>query len=98
VKALYTLFNQIVKNPENIAHRRIRQENKKFVSDIGRHEAGCCFLIAAGYKFEVIEEEKCLYLPEPDLEKDMSSWTIWFDSLKDIFLLLSTEASGSRPR
>ena len=93
VKALHSLFTQIIKNPENVTHRRIRRKNKMFLSDIGRHEAGYRFLLAAGYTFEMIEGDKCLFLPEPDLEKDLKSWSLWFDSLKDILLLLSTEIS-----
>jgi hypothetical protein len=94
VKALHTLFNQIIKSPENISHRRIRRENKNFISDIGRHPGGIELLITAGFDFEIIENEKCLYLKEPDIEHDMDSWTMWFDTIKDISFLLSNEVNG----
>lgn len=48
--SLYTLFEQILKHPEEPNFRRIRKNHPVFHQDIGRHKGGIELLIAAGFR------------------------------------------------
>jgi DNA repair exonuclease SbcCD ATPase subunit len=81
-KALHTIFAQIVSKPEETQFRRIRCDHPKFMADIGRHNGGKEFLVAASFTFKEIDEVKCFFTAEPDLMSDMDGWSSWFDLMK----------------
>ena len=81
IGALHTLFSQISAHPEEIKFRRIRRDHEKFVSDIGRHDGGEGFFIAAGFHITEIDGKQCFFSKEPSLEVDMDSWSKVSDEL-----------------
>lgn len=89
--SLYTLFEQIVRKPEEINFRRVRRDHPKFVEDIGRHVGGREVLIAAGFKLEKIDGVPCFFSKEPHLESDMDGWSDWFDALKKTLAVIEDE-------
>ncbi len=82
LSSLRDMFIKIVRHPEEMKYRTVRRDHPKFIEDIGRHVGGREILIAAGFRLENIEGVPCLYSKEPDVEKDMDGWSIWFDNLK----------------
>ena len=82
LSSLRDMFIQIVRHPEEMKYRTVRRDHPKFMEDIGRHVGGREILIAAGFRLETVEGVPCLYSKEPDVEKDMDGWSIWFDNLK----------------
>jgi len=83
LRSLHTLFTQILSKPEEVQYRKIRRDHERFLQDIGRHAGGKEFLIAAGFQLAVDENEiPCLISKEPDIEKDMDGWSIWYNNIK----------------
>lgn len=93
VKSLHMLFTQITKHPEQIQFRKVRVDHQQFVSDIGRHDGGREFLIAAGFTIEKLDGIKCFFSKEPNLESDMDGWSSWFDNLKCALEVIEEELS-----
>ena len=89
--SLHTLFEQIVRKPEEINFRRVRRDHPKFVEDIGRHVGGREVLIAARFKLEKIDGVPCFFSKEPHLESDMDGWSDWFDNLKKTLAVVEDE-------
>jgi len=89
--ALHTLFHQIASHPEEIKFRRIRRDHPGFLEDIGKHDGGEGVLIAAGFRYGVVDEIKCLVSREPDLESDMDGWSEWFGIMKGTVEILEEE-------
>jgi PUB domain len=82
LNALYTIFSQIVANPEEDKFRRIRRDHVRFLDDIGQYAGGKELLIAAGFELGFVEEIPSFVCKEPDVEKDLDGWSAWFDLLK----------------
>ncbi len=89
--SLYTLFDQIVRKPEEVNFRRIRRDHPKFMEDIGRHVGGREVLIAAGFQLEKLDDVPCFISKEPHIESDMDGWSAWFDGLKKTLEVLEEE-------
>ncbi|KAL7517896.1 hypothetical protein ACHAWX_002771 [Stephanocyclus meneghinianus] len=89
--SLYTLFDQIVRKPEEVNFRRIRRDHPKFMEDIGRHEGGREVLIAAGFGLEKLDGVPCFFSKEPHIESDMDGWSEWFDGLKKTLEVIEEE-------
>ncbi|KAL7526913.1 hypothetical protein ACHAXR_004129 [Thalassiosira sp. AJA248-18] len=89
--SLYTLFEQIVRKPEEINFRRVRRDHPKFMEDIGRHVGGREVLIAAGFKLEKLDGVPSFFSKEPHIESDMDGWSDWFDSLKKTLEVVEEE-------
>ena len=89
--SLYTLFDQIVRKPEEVNFRRIRRDHPKFLEDIGRHVGGKEVLIASGFKLEKLDGVACLFSKEPHIESDMDGWSDWFDGLKNTLAVIEEE-------
>jgi hypothetical protein len=89
--SFYTLFDQIVRKPEEVNYRRIRREHPKFMEDIGRHVGGREVLIAAGFKLEKLDGVACFFSKEPHIESDMDGWSDWFDGLKKTLEVIEEE-------
>ncbi|KAL3792682.1 hypothetical protein HJC23_009410 [Cyclotella cryptica] len=89
--SLYTLFDQIVRKPEEINFRRIRRDHPKFMEDIGRHVGGKEILIAAGFRLEKLDGVPCFFSKEPHIESDMDGWSKWFDGLKKTLEVIEEE-------
>lgn len=89
--SLYTLFDQIVRKPEEVNFRRIRRDHPKFTEDIGRHVGGKEVLIAAGFHLEKLDGVPCLFSKEPHIESDMDGWSNWFDGLKKTLEVIEEE-------
>ena len=89
--SLFTLFEQIVRKPEEINFRRVRRDHQKFVADIGQHVGGREVLIAAGFKLEKLDGVPCFFSKEPHIESDMDGWSDWFDTLKKTLAVLEEE-------
>ena len=89
--SLYTLFDQIVRKPEEVNFRRIRRDHPKFTEDIGRHVGGKEVLIAAGFRLEKLDGVPCLFSKEPHIESDMDGWSVWFDGLKKTLEVIEEE-------
>jgi PUB domain len=83
LKALQTIFSQIVSHPEEDNFRRIRRDHPKFVNDIGRHVGGKELLIASGFDIGTIDDVPSYICHEPNIENDMDGWSTWFDLLKN---------------
>ncbi len=69
--SLYTLFEQIVRKPEEVNFRRVRRNHPKFMEDIGRHIGGREVLIAAGFRLEKLDGVPCFFSAEPHIETNM---------------------------
>ncbi len=69
--SLYTIFDQIVRKPEEVNFRRIRRDHPKFMEDIGRHVGGREVLIAAGFRLEKLDGVPSFFSREPHIETDM---------------------------
>lgn len=93
--ALHTLFSQIVAHPEQVNFRRVRKDHPKFHQDIGRHQGGREFLIAAGFRLGAIDGVPCFISTEPDIETQMDEWSDWFDLLKATVEILEQELINS---
>ncbi|KAL7451737.1 hypothetical protein ACHAWC_003548 [Mediolabrus comicus] len=91
LSALYTLFDQINRRPEEVSFRRVRRDHPKFNEDIGRHAGGKEVLIAAGFCLETIDGVKCFFSREPNIETDMDGWSKWFDVLKKTLEVIEEE-------
>lgn len=89
--SLYTLFEQIIRKPEEVSFRRVRRNHPKFVEDIGRHVGGREVLIAAGFKVEKLDGVPCFFSAEPHIESDMDGWSTWFDTLKKTLTVIEEE-------
>ena len=89
--SLYTLFEQIVRKPEEINFRRVRRDHPKFTEDIGRHVGGREVLIAAGFTLEKLDGVPCFFSKEPHIESDMDGWANWFDTLKKTLAVIEEE-------
>ena len=89
--SLYTLFDQIVRKPEEVNFRRIRRDHPKFMEDIGRHVGGREVLIAAGFRLEKLDGVPCFFSKEPHIESDMDGWSEWFDGLKKSLEVIEEE-------
>jgi len=89
--SLYTLFEQIVRKPEEINFRRVRRDHPKFMEDIGRHVGGREVLIAAGFKLKKLDGVPCFYSHEPHIETNMDGWSDWFDTLKKTLEIVEEE-------
>lgn len=95
--SLYTLFEQIVRKPEEINFRRVRRDHQKFMEDIGRHVGGREVLIAAGFTLEKLvttpgsDAIPCFISKEPHIESDMDGWSVWFDTLKKTLAVIEEE-------
>ena len=89
--SLYTLFEQIIRKPEEVSFRRVRRNHPKFVEDIGRHVGGREVLIAAGFKLEKLDGVPCFFSAEPHIESDMDGWSNWFDTLKKTLTVIEEE-------
>jgi PUB domain len=91
LQSLHTLFQQIVRHPEDSKFRRIRRDHEKFQKDIGRHAGGEEILIAAGFRLQTLEGKPCFVSTEPNLETDMDHWMEWFGLFKATLELLQQE-------
>jgi hypothetical protein len=89
--SLYTLFEQIVRKPEEVNFRRVRRNHPKFMEDIGRHVGGREVLIAAGFRLEKLDGVPCFFSAEPHIETDMDGWSEWFDTLKKMLAVIEEE-------
>ncbi|KAL3823584.1 hypothetical protein ACHAXA_005565 [Cyclostephanos tholiformis] len=89
--SLYTLFEQIVRRPEEVNFRRVRRNHPKFMEDIGRHVGGREVLIAAGFKLEKLDGVPCFFSAEPNIETDMDGWSEWFNTLKKTLAVIEEE-------
>jgi hypothetical protein len=89
--SLYTLFEQIVRKPEEVNFRRVRRNHPKFMDDIGRHVGGREVLIAAGFKLEKLDGIPVFFSPEPSIESDMDGWSEWFNTLKKTLAVIEEE-------
>jgi hypothetical protein len=89
--SLYTLFEQIVRKPEEANFRRVRRNHPKFMEDIGRHIGGREVLIAAGFRLEKLDGVPCFFSAEPHIETDMDGWSEWFDTLKKTLAVIEEE-------
>jgi hypothetical protein len=89
--SLYTLFEQIVRKPEEVNFRRVRRNHPKFMEDIGRHVGGREVLIAAGFRLEKLDGVPCFFSAEPHIETDMDGWSEWFDTLKKTLAVIEEE-------
>ena len=89
--SLYTLFEQIVRKPEEVNFRRVRRDHPKFMQDIGRHVGGREVLIAAGFKLEKLDGVPSFFSKEPHIESDMDGWSDWFDTLKKTLAIFEEE-------
>lgn len=89
--SLYTLFDQIIRKPEEVNFRRVRRDHPKFNEDIGRHVGGKEVLIASGFRLETLDGVKCFFSREPDIENDMNGWSDWFDVLKKTLEIIEEE-------
>ena len=89
--SLYTLFEQIVRKPEELNFRRVRRNHPKFMADIGRHVGGREVLIAAGFELEKLDGVPCFFSAEPHIESDMDGWSEWFDTLKKTLAVIEEE-------
>ena len=89
--SLYTLFDQIVRKPEEVNFRRIRRDHPKFIEDIGRHVGGREVLIAAGFRLDKLEGVPSFFSKEPHIESDMDGWSNWFDGLKKTLDIIEEE-------
>jgi hypothetical protein len=89
--SLYTLFDQIVRKPEEVNFRRIRRDHPKFMEDIGRHVGGQEVLIAAGFRLEKLDGVPCFFSKEPHIESDMDGWSDWFDGMKKYLEIVEDE-------
>lgn len=89
--SLYTLFEQIVRKPEETNFRRVRRDHPKFMEDIGRHIGGREVLIAAGFKLEKLDGVPSFFSKEPHIESDMDGWSNWFDGLKKTLEIVEEE-------
>jgi hypothetical protein len=89
--SLYTLFEQIIRKPEEVSFRRVRRNHPKFVEDIGRHIGGREVLIAAGFKLVKLDGVPCFFSAEPHIESDMDGWSNWFDTLKKTLTVIEEE-------
>jgi hypothetical protein len=89
--SLYTLFEQIVRKPEEVNFRRVRRNHPKFMADIGRHVGGREVLIAAGFKLEKLDGVPSFFSAEPHIESDMDGWSEWFDTLKKTLAVIEEE-------
>jgi len=99
IKALHTLFRQIVSRPEEAKFRVIRLNHEKFLEDIGQFKGGQEFFIAAGFVLTNMQidqnEVSCLFSKEPHLESDMDGWSDWFYTMKNAVKVLE-EAIDSK--
>jgi hypothetical protein len=91
INALHTLFSQITAHPEEVNFRRIRRDHPRFNNDIGRHKGGSELLIAAGFVLGAIDDVPSYISKEPNLEKDMDGWSLWFDLLKATLNIIEEE-------
>ena len=98
ISSLHTIFQQINAHPEETKFRRIRRDHEKFVQDIGRHNGGVEFLIAAGFELGAIDDVPCYLSKEPNIETDMDGWAAWFDLLKATLDVLEQERSKQPKR
>ncbi|KAL7512066.1 hypothetical protein ACHAXN_009026 [Cyclotella atomus] len=89
--SLYTLFDQIVRKPEEVNFRSIRRDHPKFMEDIGRHVGGQEVLIAAGFRLEKLDGVPCFFSKEPHIESDMDGWSDWFDGMKKYLEIVEDE-------
>jgi len=89
--SLYTLFDQIVRKPEEVNYRKIRRDHPKFIEDIGRHVGGKEVLIAAGFRLDKLDGVPCFFSKEPHIESDMDGWSEWFDGLKQTLAIIEEE-------
>ena len=89
--SLYTLFEQIVRKPEETNFRRVRRDHPKFMEDIGRHVGGRELLIAAGFQLVKLDGVPCFLSKEPHIETDMDGWSDWFDLLKKTLEVIEEE-------
>lgn len=89
--SLHTLFDQIVRKPEEVSFRRIRRDHPKFLEDIGRHAGGKEVLIASGFTLEKVDGIACFFSKEPHIESDMDGWSDWFDRLKKTLEVIEEE-------
>ncbi|KAL9190208.1 hypothetical protein ACHAXT_007419 [Thalassiosira profunda] len=89
--SLYTLFEQIVRKPEEVNFRRVRRDHPKFVEDIGRHVGGREVLVAAGFQLQKLDGVPCFFSKEPHLESDMDGWSAWFDAMKQTLAVIEEE-------
>ncbi|KAG7342457.1 PUB domain containing protein [Nitzschia inconspicua] len=55
-QSLFTLFDQILKHPEETNFRKIRKNHPVFHQDIGRHKGGIELLIAAGFRPKLLPD------------------------------------------
>ena len=78
--SLYTLFEQIVRKPEELNFRRVRR-------NVGGREV----LIAAGFELEKLDGVPCFFSAEPHIESDMDGWSEWFDTLKKTLAVIEEE-------
>ncbi len=89
--SLYTLFEQIVRKPEEVNFRRVRRNHPKFMEDIGKYVGGREVLIAAGFRLEKLDGVPCFFSAEPHIETDMDGWSEWFDTLKKTLAVIEEE-------
>ena len=91
IGSLYTLFEQIVRKPEETNYRRVRRDHPKFMEDIGQHVGGREVLIAAGFKLVTLDGVPSFLSKEPHIESDMDGWSNWFDALKKTLEVIEEE-------
>lgn len=96
IRALHTLFQQIIKHPEEANFRRIRRDHVQFQKDIGQYPGGSELLIAAGFQLGTIDRVPCYLSIEPNVEVDFDAWSQWFDLLKGTLDLIEQEMSAVR--
>lgn len=89
--ALHTIFSQITAHPEEVNFRRIRRDHPRFQQDIGQFNGGKELLLAAGFDLGVVEEVPSYVCKEPDVEKDLEGWSVWFSLLKGTLELIEQQ-------
>jgi len=93
IESLYTIFKQIVSQPDNEVIRKIKRDHERFHNDIGKYDGGSELLVAVGFRLVRIQTEErddtpVFLLKEPNIETDMDGWSEWFDMLKATLKLL----------
>ena len=92
LKALHTVFQQIVKHPDNEQYRRIRRDHTQFIQDIGQYSGGIELLICAGFTIGMVDNTIPSYIcKEPNVETDLDGWSNWYDLLKGTLQLIEQE-------
>ena len=87
-------MTQIESRPENDGLRKIRLENESFHNSIGSFQDGLGveILIAWGFKYGRIEDDRFLMMNEPDItqSRNMEDWGQWFESIKQAAMIIRT--------